>query len=294
MSTTKRVNDEPRPGSPRKSGIIWIASYPKSGNTWVRAFLYNLIRIQRGKGEQQNINELPAFAPYEVSKRYFTEILGFEPTRAEIASTRHRVQQRFAEQGDGLIFLKTHNALVMDRDYSTINVAVTAGAIYIVRNPLDVAISYADHRGGPIDAAITEMARRNAETPGNDKVVYEVPGSWSQHVESWTRNPHPALFVIRYEDMLSVPQKTFGGLVRRLLLNPTPEQLKEAIDCSSFEKLQAQEKRQGFLEKAELADRFFREGRAGQWREILTQGQIARIVRDHGAQMRRFGYLPLR
>jgi hypothetical protein len=107
------------------------------------------------------------------------------------------------------------------------------------------------------------------------------------------RAPHPAIYVMRYEDMLAEPEKTFGGLARHLLLDPTPAQLREAIERSSFDKLKEQEDKEGFREKPKQAERFFREGRAGQWKEVLTKEQVDRIVRDHGEQMRRFGYLPL-
>jgi len=152
----------------------------------------------------------------------------------------------------------------MDRGYSTINFAVTSGAVYIVRNPLDVAISYAHHMGKDIDTAIESMSAENIETSGGERSVYEVYGSWSQHVWSWTRQPHPAIYVMRYEDMLAEPEKTFGGLEKHLLLGGTPEQVREAIDCSSFEKLKAQEEEKGFREKPKSAERFFREGLDGQ------------------------------
>src|SRR5436189_6460719 len=131
--------------------------------------------------------------------------LGFTPEnhqRKEIASVRHKVHHWIAERADGIVFVKTHNAMVMDRGYSTINFEATAGAIYLVRNPLDVAISFAHHSGQTIDNVIEQLAVRNAETDGNEKGIYEVYGSWSQHVHSWTRMPHRALYVMRYEDIL--------------------------------------------------------------------------------------------
>lgn len=213
---------ERQPAEAPKSGIVWLASYPKSGNTWTRAFLHNLVHVTAGEKRAQKINE-----------------------------------------------------------------------IYIVRNPLDVAISYAHHLGKPIDFAIDFLNLKNAETSGTAKQVYEVYGSWSQHVLSWTRKPHPAIYVMRYEDMLGDPKKTFGALARHLLFTPTDEQLADAIDRSSFEKLKEQEEKAGFLERSEKAERFFRDGRAGQWKEVLTPAQIARIVDAHKEQMERFGYLPI-
>ena len=154
-------------------------------------------------------------------------------------------------------------------------------------------ISYAHHLGKGIDFAIDFMNMKNAETPITEKQVYEVYGSWSQHVTSWTRKPHPAIYVMRYEDMLAEPQKTFGALARHLLFTPSESELADAIDRSSFERLREQEEKAGFKERPEKAERFFREGRAEQWKDVLTPAQVQRIVDAHGGQMRRFGYLPL-
>jgi len=281
-----------------QSGIVWIASYPKSGNTWIRAFLHNLVRLAAGEDGEQDINEMARFSTWDLDKKRYAALLGFEPDndahRKEIAATRHAVHRQIADAIDGLLFIKTHNGLVMDRGHSTINFDVTAGAVYVVRNPLDVAISYAHHSGMTLDAAIARMAATDAETAGTDSAVYEVHGSWSQHVWSWTRNPHRALHVVRYEDLLADPRSAFGGMARHLLLDSTRRRLDKAIALSSFARLQAQERAKGFRERPASADQnFFREGRAGQWKEVLTPAQIDRVVRDHGEQMQRFGYLPL-
>ncbi|HZT27967.1 MAG TPA: sulfotransferase domain-containing protein [Pseudolabrys sp.] len=297
MGTQSALSGDPQESTAKapQSGIVWLASYPKSGNTWTRVFLNSLIKSLSGEKGNQHINAIGRFTGGVGGKDLYAAILGFEPTnehRDDIAAVRHEVQRRAAEHYDGLLFIKTHQALVVDRGTTTINFEVTAGAIYIVRNPLDVAISYAHHSALTIDQIIEIMGTPNAELPVTDKQVNEIYGTWSQHVLSWTRKPHQAIYVMRYEDMLAEPEKTFGGLARHLLFNPTQAQLAEAIKASSFEALRAQEDKEGFREKSKKADRFFREGRAGQWREILTPQQIDRIVKDHEQQMARFGYLP--
>ena len=284
--------------SGHQSGIVWIASYPKSGNTWARAFLHNLVRVQKGEDGEQDINEMARFSTWELDKKRYAGFLGYEPDnsthRDEIAATRHAVHQQIADSVHGIVFIKTHNGLVVDRGHSTINFAVTAGAIYVVRNPLDIAISYAHHSGSSIDDAIERMSLSGAETDGSDIAVYEVHGSWSQHVLSWTRKPHHALHVVRYEDMLADPQTAFAAMAQHLHLASSRRNLARAIERSSFARLQAQEREKGFRERPPNADQsFFRAGRAGQWKEVLTTVQIDRIVRDHSVQMQRFGYLPL-
>ena len=276
-------------------GIVWLASYPKSGNTWTRTFLHNFFKIlQAGEAEEQDINAMGRFSTWDILKPRYQDILGFEPTndhRAEIAATRAKVQQQIADDCNGIVFIKTHNALVTDRGHNTINTAVTSGAVYIIRNPLDVAISFSHHMSRSIDETIAFMGTENMETAVTEKAVYEVYGSWSQHVLSWTRVPHRAIYVMRYEDMLRDPEKEFGGLARHLLFNFDKGQLAEAIEQSSFDKLKEQEDSKGFREKPEKAERFFRDGTAGQWQTRLNAEQIQRIVRNHRDQMLRFNYL---
>ena len=277
------------------TGILWIASYPKSGNTWTRTFLHNLLKIlEEGDGSPQDINGMNEFTTWEISAKAYEAHLGKpikDCDRKEIAALRPKVQQEIADNTDGLAMVKTHHALVLDRGTPAINFAITSGAIYLVRNPLDVAISFAHHMSSTIDYSIERMAEDDMETAITEKSIYEIYGSWSQHVESWTHKPHRTIYVMRYEDMLADPVKMFGGLARHLLLKPSSSQLQTAIDRSSFETLRKQEDEGGFREKPENSERFFREGKSEQWREKLDRRQIRRIVQRHHLQMKRFGYL---
>ena len=114
------------------------------------------------------------------------------------------------------------------------------------------------------------------------------------HQAGWIRAAaleHEALLVVRYEDLIADPIRHFTTIVEHLRQAPTPEQIAEAVELSTFDKLQAEEKQFDFRERSERADRFFRVGRAGAWRDKLTETQARRIVQDHHQQMRRFGYL---
>jgi Sulfotransferase domain len=293
--TAEPVSDAAATNAPPKSGIVWLASYPRSGNTWTRSFIHNLVKIMAGEEDEQDINAMGRFSIWDIAKPFYTDVLGYAPSdaqRREIAGARHQVQARIADAFEGLVFVKTHHALVTDRGSTTINPAVTAGAVYIVRNPLDVAISFAHHAGQSIDDTIAAMAQDGFETVVGEHAVYEIYGSWSQHVLSWTRKPHQAIYVMRYEEMLAEPARIFGGLARHLQLGASPAQIEQAIERAAFGRLRAQEDEKGFRERPPMAQRFFREGRAGQWKDILTARQIERIVRDHREQMTRFGYLP--
>jgi hypothetical protein len=136
-------------------------------------------------------------------------------------------------------------------------------------------------------------------TPGlqsvNEEIhCYERYGSWSENVMSWTHRPTPGLHIVRYEDMLSSPHRTFAGVAAFLSLKVARDRLDKAIKLSSFKVLREQEKRHGFIERTANSQRFFREGKAGQWRKALTPAQIETMTSIHREQMTRFGYWPLR
>ena len=222
-------------------GILWLASYPKSGNTWTRTFLHNLFGMLEGREEGYDINQINEFTTWDIQAEIYRRHMGVQPTnenRAQIAATRPKVQADIAAATAGLAIVKTHHALVDDRGFPSINFGVTSGAIYVVRNPLDIAISFAHHMDEDVDVAIEHMARKGYETNVTEKSVYEIYGTWSEHVESWTRRPHRAIHVMRYEDMLAEPKTTFEKLTRFLLMSPSAAQLDRAIELSSFKRLQ--------------------------------------------------------
>jgi hypothetical protein len=273
--------------------IVWLASYPKSGNTWLRVFLHNLFR---DPDEPYDINQIDKFSVSDSAAGWYQQLDPrpvTELTAEEIAQLRPRVHKLITGIFPDNVFVKTHCALVESHGTPGITMEYTAGAIYIVRNPLDVAISYAHHFGRGLDEAIRELNSPGLQTQTGPRHVYELMGSWTEHVASWTARPSPALHVMRYEDMLNEPEKAFGSVVRFLGLNPRRERLLKAIEQSSFRNMQQQESQKGFEERSDKSERFFREGRAGQWREAMTQAQIEAVVTAHRQQMTRFGYYPL-
>jgi hypothetical protein len=274
-------------------GILWLASYPKSGNTWLRAFLHNFMR---NPAQPYDINKLADVTAGEARTALY-QYLEPKPswtdyTLEDIARLRPRVHQALADAMPDTRFVKVHNALLENLGHPLINMKVTLGVIYVVRNPLDVAISYAHHLAISIDDTIQLMRTKGAMTVATEKNVYEVMGAWSQHVESWTGRPHPRLHVIRYEDMLDRPTRTFGSVVDFLDIKAPRARIEKAIKQSSFKVLSAQEKAKGFVERPAKAEAFFRKGEAGQWRRELTPEQVKRIVDDHREQMARFSYIP--
>lgn len=274
--------------------LLWVASYPKSGNTWVRAFLENYLQ---NRDSSIDINTMHAFSTSESYANRYQVYLphGKQTTELsldEICALRPKVQADIAHQANGTIFVKTHNYLGEFNGHPLHNGQVTSGAIYVVRNPLDVTVSMANYFGYSIDETIAYMAEEMTGTPNEAFNVPQIITSWSMHVASWTQQPEASRLILRYEDILDDPKKAFRKVESFLGLKKDPVRLKNAIKHSSFLQLKAQEQKKGFVEKHENANAFFRNGGKNQWRAKLTDEQVQKIVSLHKEQMTRFKYLP--
>ena len=274
------------------SGILWLASYPKSGNTWLRAFLHNLLRNPKTPFDINRMSELTAGDSQAHWFRRLDPRPPGELGRADLARLRPGVHALIAESTPDTVMVKTHNALVAVEGVPMITQTLTAGAIYVVRNPLDVVVSYADHLDESADNIITLMETSGFESPASEDQVPEHHGDWSTHVESWAGRAHSQLHVVRYEDMSRRPGPTFRAIAAFLGLKPPRERLERAMRHSSFRALRAQEDGAGFVERTPVQDRFFRAGKVGGWRGVLDDAQVRRVVERHAAQMARFGYVP--
>jgi hypothetical protein len=282
------------PSNPR--GIVWLASYPKSGNTWLRMFLYQMMRIEGGHPrDEDELNKLDRASMYEARLfGLFEQFLGKSlaaASDAEVANVRPLVHSTIVDRVGGVAMVKTHNVFGHLGSVPIVNLKVSAGTIYIVRDPRDVAPSLASHLGTSIDEAISVMATSGYRTANSAETAFEIWGTWSEHVYSWTVEPHEAVLVLRYEDMLEKPTETFRAVSAHLRQTPDDAVLTEAIELSSFDKLKRQEEQYDFRERSERADRFFVSGKAGGWKERLSQAQAQRIVDAHAEQMKRFGYI---
>ena len=279
--------------------IFWLASYPKSGNTWMRAVLENL-----GVGnpvDGADINRFGAVvAAGGASRRLFDELAGGgsgDLDEDEIDRLRPAVYEALAAAEPRPVLLKIHDAW-------TINAAgrpvfppnATAGAVYILRNPLDVAVSFAHHYGVDLDTAVARMGdpehalARTRDDRGPGLQLRQRLGSWSDHVRSWTEQATVPVHVVRYEDMHADPETVFAGAAAFLGFDPDPDAVRRAVQMSSFAKLRAQEDAHGFREIVTQGARFFREGRSGGWRDRLDRRHVAALTADHGPLMQRFGY----
>ncbi len=278
-----------------RRGIVWLASYPKSGNTWFRIFLRHLMSGPDAPADLQGVG-----CTIASSRSVFDGLAGIDScdmSHDEIDSLRPRVyEQIVADAKEFPIFMKTHDAYTYLPDSEPmLSRRATAGAVYLVRNPLDVAVSFANHSGhdhyektiakmGSVSYAMCSKPFKLA-----DQLRQQMPG-WSGHVASWLE-ADTRVHVMRYEDMKARPLETFTAAVRFAGLDHSEALIQGALDNSRFEKLQRMEQENGFCERPPGCKKFFRKGLAGSWREELTAKQARKIIADHSEMMRRFGYL---
>lgn len=272
--------------------IVWLASYPKSGNTWLRAFLANLVA---NRSEPVPLAELPRYADDEASPELFTLLAG-RPSAGlsfgEIAELRPLVHAEIAARAQGTRFVKTHNLAGSVDGHSLHNWNVTAGSIYVVRNPLDVAVSMTHHFGLDLDTAIARLGDDNVATANDELFVSQMLGSWSSHVRGWADMAGDRVLVLRYEDLVQKPSKAFLKVARFVGLGQDRTRIERAVRHADFRTLSALERKHGFVEASDKGARFFRKGLANEWREALSREQVQRVIAAHREQMARFGYVP--
>jgi hypothetical protein len=281
------------------SGIVWLASYPKSGNTWLRVLLTNYERDAAGPADIDRLDH----GAMAASRELLDGTLGLDSRalgHAAIEESRTRLYRTLAARSERPLYLKLHDAYTHRRDGEPLLPAdATRAAIYVLRNPLDVAAAGAPFIARSLDVVISFMAdegftmcaiREGAMEP--EPALPQRLLSWSRHVESWVGCKDFPVHLVRFEDMSLRPLETFGGVVRFLGLPWDEERLRRAVAHSRFEELQRQEREHGFRERPEeMQSLFFRKGKVGSWREELTAAQVERVLADHGETMRRFGYL---
>ena len=263
--------------------IIWLASYPKSGNTWMRSLLAHYFMPP---GKAPDINNLRQFTTGDTRADFFDAAAGGKyhgGNLEEWMAVCGKALRLIAASKPDHHFVKTHCQPIRLFDQDVIPPEVTAAAIYILRNPFDLAPSFARHQNCGLDEAIDRML--NPDTlMGTSSGIYDLLGRWDDHIHTWTHAAGLPLHVVRYEDLLASPGKAMRGLLEKFLrVKVDGPKLARAVKATSFEAMRKQEEALGFVERPQGMQKFFARGQAGVWREDLSPAQVGRL---------RDGFLP--
>ncbi len=287
---------------------VWFASYPKSGNTWLRALFAGAtgdgtVRLNSLAASTDGTNQRAIFREFGISPSVLDDRLG-ESLMKELGAS-------IALRSPETIFRKSHNSFSGDLPRgASHSLRTPCKGIYIVRDPRAVAVSVAYHMGcsqvqavklmasGPAESTREAVARESLESPPDDRFAgrgCQVPfgwGTWSYNVTSWIDQSDIPVSVIKYEDLLADTNTVMTELVEFLGLDVPPDLLIQAVQESSFVNLAVQEMFGGFVEVSSPDRQFFRRGMADSWKEELESGLEERIREDHSSVMTRLGYLP--
>ena len=272
--------------------IIWLASYPKSGNTWLRSFLTNYLNKRTSNFDFSLLDQIRRFP----RKEFYDPLKVNYNKFSEIVKNWINVQE-FINLKNEFTYLKTHNAMCTINNYPFTNSKNTIGFIYLVRDPRDVVLSYSKFLNTSI-AYTFNIMKNNFITPidlSKNSPAEVMMGSWAENYRSWRDYNSVKKLIIKYEDLILNPYENFFKIISYLnKINGLPiddEMIKKSIENVSFEKLQNLEKKDGFVDSKSKNDIFFRKGKSGNWKTELDKKIASQIEQAFKEEMIELNYL---
>ena len=278
------------------SKIVWIASYPKSGNTWIRYLLGNYFF---NENKNFNVDIISNLKKFHIDDKLLNsnalKILKENPY--DVSKYWIKSQENLKVINGNVVFLKTHNALVNIDNNEFTNDDLSLAIIHIVRDPRDVSISYSKYRNLSLDETIKFMISKNLAyvRKKNYPSEIEIIGSWGFHYNSWKNGiiKIPRI-IIKYEDLVDNSFKAFSRVIEFLsnLMNfeINDDKIRTSINLSSFKNLKKYEELKLFKEN-QGSENFFRTGKYNNWIKELSYDQVKMIEDNLNAEMIDLGYL---
>ncbi len=278
--------------------IIWLASYPKSGNTLLRSILSSYFFSKDGEFKFENLYKISQFPLLN----HFLS-LGIDINNSKEVFKNFVNAQNIINQEKGKIkFFKTHSSLCKVFDYNFTNSQNTLGAIYIVRDPRNVVISLAHHYDLSINEATETMLDKNKFMEKTDKNFNVFIGSWNFSYNSWKNlKQENKYLLIKYEDLINKKKtallkvfKFLSSLGMKADLDMI--KLNKVIKSTEFEKMKIKEQNEIFTEamiekKTGKRKAFFNLGPKNDWRKYLDKENKVKIEKAFSKEMIELGYL---
>jgi aryl sulfotransferase len=271
--------------------IIWLASFPKSGNTWTRAFIGSIL----GYGTISEQGSMSSFSSNCSSRALWPDVFaGREmPDAGMDMAWREQYQTAFSRMlGDARHFCKTHSRYGTVLGNRMFVPEVSAAVVVIVRNPFDVAASMANYFTATTDQGILIASNPLLtfnNNPDGDQNRISV-GGWDVNVISWVTQTDIPMLILRYEDMHADPVKHFGRLAREVMGIDDEALIAASAAEADFSNLRKREEKFGFDEAKSKANPFFWKGYPYHSLELFTQKQKDVIWQRHGAVAEAMGY----
>ena len=277
--------------------IIWIASYPKSGNTYIRSFLASYFFSENGKFNFDQLLKLHQFPSMKFSKNRIES--------EEEASKYWIFNQKTFFDNDELNLVKTHNCLLKFRGNNFTSKDQTLGAIYIVRDPRNLITSFTHHYSFSYEDALKFMMYDKAalveKSADNDYSNFTYLNSWSNHYKSWRDNDQFKTLFIKFEDLEDNKDKIFREIVKFINeLNKNSKEVDEkkfinSINSTSFVNMKNKERNEGFEEsviskKTGKKLNFFNLGFNNRWQKILSNDIKQKMNLNFKNELKELGY----
>ena len=285
--------------------IIWLASYPKSGNTFLRSLLTSYLLTDDGKFDEKKLKEINQFPNLSLFKN-----LGIDTSDdLQIVKNYVKAQEKINSlDANKIRFIKTHSSLNDINGYKFTDLKNTLGVIYVVRDPRSVVRSYANHNQLSLEDATNRLLEFGATIGGikgsdfgSNQIVTHM-GSWSSNYNTWKEfKKINSYLLVKYEDLVMDTKNTFLQVLNFIYklgnskLEINNSKLKNTIETTTFESMQKLEKQKGFTESV-IDDngkniKFFKYGYKKNEKNILPQELQRKIETELKVEMNELGYL---
>ena len=275
--------------------IIWCASYPKSGNTWIRAIIASLVYSEDGLFNFDMLKKINLFP----KRYYFKEFTNDYSNLKRISQHWINAQQNINADGKLKIF-KTHNGNYNFFGNDFTNKKNTAGVIYVVRDPRNVITSVANHYQLNLEKSLDFLLdekrflfNTNNPNDSSEENIITLLGSWKSHYNSWKISSNS--IIIKYEDLLintkSEINKLSTFLKKFTKFNVSGQKIQNILKTTSFEKLKKMEEKEGFEEASNSTIKFFNLGPNNDWKNVLSKNLIDSIEKNFNKEMKELGYI---